>query len=48
MGIFMIYPLNFHAQLRSQHENTKHQHKEKQDEAKHRNQRKKLRQVTTF
>jgi len=29
MGTFVIYPLNFHAQLRSQHENTKHQHKQK-------------------
>jgi len=38
----VIYQLNFHAQLRSQHENTKqHQHKLKQDEAKHRTQRKK-------
>jgi hypothetical protein len=34
MAIFVIYPLNFHAQLRNQHENTKqHQHKRKQDEA---------------
>jgi hypothetical protein len=42
MAIFVIFPLNLHAQLRSQHENTKHhQHKQKQDEAKHRTQQKK-------
>ena len=41
MAIFVIYPLNFHAQLRTQHENTKqHQHKQKQDETKHGTQQK--------
>jgi uncharacterized membrane protein YcgQ (UPF0703/DUF1980 family) len=40
MAIFVIYPLNFHSRLRSQHENTKHQQKQKQDEAKHKAQRK--------